>query len=53
MYNFDINKAGFVIVGMFIVTWVAAMLIWRFGHIEQKWSARLQGGQQDAADPAC
>ena len=42
MYNFDINKAGFVIVGMFIVTWTAAMLIWRYGHIEERWSARLQ-----------
>ncbi len=45
MYNFDINKAGFVIVGMFIATWAAAMLIWRYGHIEEKWSARLQDGQ--------
>jgi hypothetical protein len=45
------NKAGFVIVGMFIFSWAAAMLIWRYGHIEQKWSARLQRGQQDAADP--
>src|SRR5580700_7475140 len=44
MYNFDINKAGFVIVGMFILTWAAAMLIWRYGHIEEKWSARLQRG---------
>ena len=43
MYNFNINTAGFVIVGMFIVTWVAAILIWRYGHIEEKWTARLQG----------
>jgi high-affinity nickel-transport protein len=43
MYNFNINTAGFVIVGMFVVTWVAAIAIWRFGHIEEKWSARLQG----------
>ena len=28
MGNFDINKAGFVIVGMFIVTWAVA---WRSG----------------------
>jgi high-affinity nickel-transport protein len=42
MYNFNINTAGFVIVGMFVVTWVAAMLIWRWGHVEEKWSARLQ-----------
>ena len=31
MANFDINKAGFVIVGMFIVTWVGALLIWKYG----------------------
>ena len=42
MYNFNINTAGFVIVGMFIVTWSVAMLIWRYGHIEEKWSARLR-----------
>ena len=43
MHNFNINTAGFIIVGMFIVTWAAAMLIWRYGHIEEKWSARLMG----------
>jgi high-affinity nickel-transport protein len=43
MYNFNINTAGFVIVGLFIATWAAAILIWRYGHIEEKWSARLQG----------
>ena len=42
MYNFNINTAGFVIVGMFVVTWAAAMLIWRYGHIEEKWGARLR-----------
>jgi nickel/cobalt transporter (NiCoT) family protein len=42
--GFNINTAGFVIVGMFIVTWVAAVLIWRYGHIEEKWTARLQQG---------
>jgi high-affinity nickel-transport protein len=46
MAGFDINKAGFVIVGMFVVTWAAALAIWRFGHIEEKWSARLQPADQ-------
>ena len=41
MANFDINKAGFVIVGMFVLTWVGALLIWKYGHIEEKWSAKL------------
>ncbi|HTU07520.1 MAG TPA: HoxN/HupN/NixA family nickel/cobalt transporter, partial [Trebonia sp.] len=40
MGNFDINKAGFVIVGVFVLTWAAALAIWHFGKIEQKWDAR-------------
>src|SRR3984957_1239371 len=52
MYNFDINKAGFVIVGMFIFPWAPAMVIWRYGHIEEKWSARLQRGHEDTAEQA-
>ena len=42
MKNFDINKAGFVIVGMFIITWAGALAFWRFGRVEEKWSARLR-----------
>jgi high-affinity nickel-transport protein len=42
MANFNINAAGFVIVGIFVVTWAGALVIWRVGHIEEKWSARLQ-----------
>jgi nickel/cobalt transporter (NiCoT) family protein len=44
MRHFNINVAGFVIVGLFLLTWAAAMLIWRYGRIEEKWSAKLQGG---------
>jgi nickel/cobalt transporter (NiCoT) family protein len=47
MYNFNINTAGFIIVGMFIVTWAAAILIWRYAHIEQRWTARLQTAGAD------
>jgi nickel/cobalt transporter (NiCoT) family protein len=51
MYNFNINTAGFIIVGMFILTWTVAMLIWRYGHIEEKWSARLRvAATPDGAD---
>ena len=37
LQNFNINKAGFVIVGMFILTWAVALSVWHFGKIEQKW----------------
>jgi nickel/cobalt transporter (NiCoT) family protein len=52
MYNFNINTAGFVIVGLFIITWLAAVLIWRYGHIEERWSARMQAaaGPEQASE---
>ncbi|MFY9930454.1 MAG: HoxN/HupN/NixA family nickel/cobalt transporter [Streptosporangiaceae bacterium] len=39
MGSFNINAAGFVIVGVFILTWIVALAIWHFGRIEQKWEA--------------
>ena len=39
MANFDLNKAGFVIVGIFVLTWAVALSVWHFGHLEQKWEA--------------
>jgi nickel/cobalt transporter (NiCoT) family protein len=51
MYHFNINTAGFVIVGLFILTWLAALLVWRFGHIEEKWSVRRHSGPPDPAVP--
>jgi high-affinity nickel-transport protein len=45
MEAFDINKAGFVIVGMFVVCWAVALAFWKYGHVEEKWSARLQSGE--------
>jgi nickel/cobalt transporter (NiCoT) family protein len=41
MANFNINTAGFVIVGMFVATWGVALAVWRYAHIEERWSARL------------
>src|SRR6266516_4868534 len=48
MADFDINKAGFVIVGMFVGTWVIALGIWHFGKIEQKWD--LAAARADVGD---
>ncbi|MHB8440100.1 MAG: Nickel transporter NicT [Acidimicrobiales bacterium] len=35
--GFNINKAGFVMVGMFVVTWLVALGVWRFGRLEDRW----------------
>jgi high-affinity nickel-transport protein len=34
--GFNINTAGYVIVGMFVVTWVAALAYWRIARIEER-----------------
>ncbi|RPA56394.1 HoxN/HupN/NixA family nickel/cobalt transporter [Gordonia oryzae] len=34
----DLNIVGYAIVGLFIVTWLAAVVIWRVARIEQRWS---------------
>jgi nickel/cobalt transporter (NiCoT) family protein len=38
MANFDINRAGFVIAGLFVVVWLAAVAYWRLGRVEQRWA---------------
>jgi high-affinity nickel-transport protein len=40
--NVDINALGFVIVGLFVASWVIALAIWRLGRIEERWTARLE-----------
>jgi nickel/cobalt transporter (NiCoT) family protein len=35
----DLNTVGFAVVGMFVLTWVVALLVWRYGRIEEKWAA--------------
>jgi high-affinity nickel-transport protein len=36
--NLNLNTIGYVIVGLFVVTWALALAIWRLARIEQKWS---------------
>ncbi len=38
----DLNTIGFVIVGLFVVTWVGAVLIWRYARIEEKWTVQAE-----------
>lgn len=49
--NFDINKAGFVIVGVFVVTWVVALAVWRFANIEQRWQPALASEEPAPPEP--
>jgi high-affinity nickel-transport protein len=53
--HFNLNSAGFYIVGLFVVTWLVALAIWHFGHVEERWdlsAAQARAGQgADAAEP--
>jgi high-affinity nickel-transport protein len=40
----DLNNVGFVIVGLFVVTWLAALAFWRLGRVEEKWALAPGGG---------
>jgi len=48
METFNINSAGFVVVGMFVVTWAIALSVWRFGHIEARWDKAATRARQSA-----
>ena len=38
----DLENVGYWIVGLFVVTWVVALVVWRVGRIEERWSANVQ-----------
>ena len=39
--DLDLNQVGYGIVALFVVTWVAAVTIWRVGRIDARWNAHL------------
>ena len=43
---FNINKAGFIIVAIFVITWAIALSVWRFGKIENRWHAKAHAAQE-------
>ncbi|MFY2859400.1 HoxN/HupN/NixA family nickel/cobalt transporter [Mycobacterium sp. THU-M104] len=42
----DLNAVGYCVVGMFVVTWAVALVVWRYGRIEEKWSSPPVGAQR-------
>jgi high-affinity nickel-transport protein len=50
MANFNINVAGFVIAGLFVVIWAAAIAYWKLGHVEHRWQSRLPEPRQATPD---
>ncbi|KWX01263.1 High-affinity nickel-transporter [Carbonactinospora thermoautotrophica] len=48
--DFDINRAGYVIVGLFVAVWILALAIWKFGRVEQRWETTQQSRSGAVAD---
>lgn len=40
--SLDLSTIGFVIVGLFIATWTIAIAIWKYGRLEERWTAAFQ-----------
>ncbi|MGH7870357.1 MAG: HoxN/HupN/NixA family nickel/cobalt transporter, partial [Candidatus Dormibacteraceae bacterium] len=41
-FNF-IGQAGFFIVGLFVLTWIVSVVVYRAGRVEKRWSAMAEG----------
>ena len=44
----NLDYAGYGIVGLFFLSWLIALAVWRYGRIEEKWSANLSPRALDA-----
>ena len=51
MESFNINAAGFIIVGLFVLTWAGAALYWRYGNVEARWSATVRPALEPTLAP--
>ncbi len=51
MANFNINVAGFCIAGLFVLVWAAALLYWRLGKVEARWTANVAAGSTQTPQP--
>ena len=47
--NLDLNIVGYVIVGLFVLTWGVALAIWHFGRVEEKWTGKLRRAPSSSA----
>ena len=39
--SLDLNHVGYIIAALFALTWAIALAWWRFGRVEERWSAGL------------
>jgi high-affinity nickel-transport protein len=45
----DLNALGYIVFGLFAVTWAAAVAVWRLARIEERWAPAANGRRRGAA----
>ncbi|WP_225833087.1 HoxN/HupN/NixA family nickel/cobalt transporter [Streptomyces sp. NK08204] len=43
----NLDSVGYIIVGLFVVVWAAALGYWRFARVEERWTARVPAAGSD------
>lgn len=43
--SFNLNSAGYIIVGLFAIVWIVALALWRYGKIEERWHDKAHEAQ--------
>lgn len=43
--SFNLNAAGYIIVALFVFVWITALLLWRYGRIEERWHTKAHTAQ--------
>jgi high-affinity nickel-transport protein len=38
----DLNLVGYLVAAVFVVTWALALVVWRLGHIEERWGTAVR-----------
>jgi high-affinity nickel-transport protein len=49
--SIPLDYAGYVIVALFFVGWIGALAIWKYGRVEERWSAHMRTAGEHGATP--
>jgi nickel/cobalt transporter (NiCoT) family protein len=44
LQGLDFGKLGYLLVGLFVVTWLVSVTVWKTARIEERWTAHLERG---------
>ncbi|MDV8068505.1 HoxN/HupN/NixA family nickel/cobalt transporter [Rhodococcus sp. IEGM 1366] len=47
--NLDWGAMGFIIVGLFAITWLVAIAVWKLGRVEERWQAQSAAAARQGA----